>query len=105
MWRLVRSVWRLIDSWWRRDRVRASPREGRLLRLTPPRVLIVAGEAAQIARRSVRIDGGHPRVTYHCVTRAGCALLRVNAAEPAHGILWQTKHGTQRLHEEDIEVY
>src|SRR5262249_1574258 len=105
MWRLVRSVWRLIDSWLRGDRVRASPREGRLLRLTPPRVLIVAGEAAQIVRRSVRIDGGHPRVTYHCVTRAGRALLRVHPAESAHAILWQTKQGTLRLHEEDIDVY
>ncbi len=105
MWRLVRSVWHLLDSWWRRDRVRASPREGRLLRLTPPRVLIVAGEAAQIVRRSVRIHGGHPRVTYHCVTRAGCALLRVDLAEPAPAIAWRTKDGTRRLHEEDIEVY
>src|SRR5262249_46905017 len=104
MWRLVRSVWRLIDSWWRRGRVRASPGEGRLLGLTPPRVLIVAGEAAQIVRRSVRMDGGHPRVTYHCVTRAGCALLRVYLAEP-HAILWQNREGTQRLHEDDIEVY
>ena len=35
----------LVVSWWRTDRIRVSPCEGRLLRLTPGSIVFVAGEA------------------------------------------------------------
>ncbi len=36
---------RLLPAWWQADRVRASPREGRLLRIMPPCIVRISGTA------------------------------------------------------------
>lgn len=67
----------LIWSWWRRDKIRVSPAEGRLLRLQPPCYLRLLGETVEVrARRPLPGGGG---VSYECVgTEAiGVGELRV----------------------------
>ena len=49
----------LLRAWWHRDRVRPSPREGKLLRLAPGAILCVAGRTIEVHRRDViETDGG-----------------------------------------------
>src|SRR5688572_8054988 len=51
---LLVSIRNLIDSWWRVDRIRASPREGRLLRIEPGTIVTINGEMLEITERIIR---------------------------------------------------
>ena len=50
----------LVRSWWSVDRIRASPRAGRLLRLRPRSLISVQGRPAEVAHRqsSARVAQG-----------------------------------------------
>ena len=81
MWRVVRAAARLVHCWWHGDRVRASPREGKLLRLAPPCFVRLAGEPAAVVRRRV-VTGA---VVYSCDAAAGPyeLVVRPTGGEPA----------------------
>jgi hypothetical protein len=104
---LVSDLWRRVHSWWRRDRVRASPREGRLLGLAPPCLLLVAGQPAEVVRRTAtRLPSGGV-VRYDCLTRAGPALLevRLSAAHAACQVTWRQGRRARGLAEDEVEVF
>jgi len=97
-WRaLVRRVVHLLHSWWSGDRVRIAPAEGRLLRLKPPCLLLVADEPAQVCRRTVR----GRRVVYFCRTILGIGRLIIDRSE----VQWRQRRQVKRLHDSDIEVF
>ena len=77
MTRMFRDLARLLRSWWRCDRIRVAPREGRLLRLNPRDRLIVRGVAATIVRRTLKEIGGEPVVDYDCDSDTGRLVMRV----------------------------
>ena len=62
--KLARALRRLTQSWWQIDKLRASPDEGLLLRLTPPCYLRLAGETLEVFNRR-RLDD-HAGVAYDC---------------------------------------
>jgi len=104
---LVRGLWRLVQSWWRRDRIRVSSHEGRLLTLRQGCILVVRDDAAHVLERST---GGTPddrRVLYHCLTRNGAAQLEVHIGRQGNvnRIRWYARGLFRDLNEEDVEVY
>lgn len=66
---------RLLQWWWSCDRIRVSPREGRLLRLNPGDFLLIAGESACVLERRVAQESVH----YLCDTAYGDCDLEVGA--------------------------
>lgn len=71
------TLWQTLCDWWAHDRVRASPREGALLRLTPGSCLVIGGQSAVItARQAVETDGGM-RLLYTCDVGVGSGVLGV----------------------------
>jgi hypothetical protein len=106
VWRLVRRLGRLLHSWWRRDCIRVSPREGRLLALDPPCILIIGNDRVEVVARVRGPPGRQARVMYHCRVRAGPAELHVRMREGARGcdVCWRHQGDVRDLDEEDVEV-
>ena len=105
--RLLRSAWLAARWWWKVDRVRISPREGRLLRLEPPCLLRLGGLWAQVVGREVATGGAGPSVVYRLNADAGSAVLRV-ARRPgcrALSVHLRAGAGEESLPEEEIEVF
>ena len=94
---LVRRVVHLLHSWWRGDRVRIAPGEGRLLRLKPPCLLLIADQPAQVCRRTVR----GRRVIYFCRSVLGIGRLTIDR----FGVQWRRRRQVKQMHESDIEVF
>jgi hypothetical protein len=106
VWRLVRGLGRLLHSWWRRDCIRVSPREGRLLGLAPPCIVLINREVVEVLARVRSPPGGNARVTYHCRTRTGSAELhvRLDEGERSCHVHWRTSGQVRDLAEDDVEV-
>src|SRR3954466_11436517 len=92
---MVRYLARLLHCWWTTDRIRTSPRAGRLLRLGPGSFLLLAGEAAQVVAR--RAAGGH--VGYRCTTAGGDCEIRVS-----EGVVVVRGGAEQTLDPEQVEA-
>lgn len=107
MAQLLGSVWQLALSWWQTDRPRASPREGRLLRLAPPAILRIDERLFEVVSRTVGESAAGPFVTYACRCGEAMSELRVS---PAGSDFVASVHWTQggrevELSEDDVEVY
>lgn len=103
MWAELR---RLIRAWWSDDRIRVSPREGRLLRLEPGDVVVVRGCAAEIRARTERRELVPPRVCYDCARSTGTARLTVLAESGACGTVeWVTDDAAEPRDPEAIEPF
>lgn len=125
--RLLKDVARLVESWWQIDRVRISPREGRLLRLKPPCVVVVEDRPAEVLARTLgrgsatTIAGAAPSiaeqgsvaeqssisVVYECRSAAGACRLRLAVAPGGtlEAVYWTTDGRERRITEESVEVY
>lgn len=102
--RLIRDLCRLCSAWWRVDRVRVSVREGQMLRIKPPCLLLISGRLVQVRDR--RVDSSGSGVVYRCETHAGSGTLWVRPAPSTlHPLLhWQEGVSLQELSGEQIEV-
>jgi len=103
---LMRAV-RLLGSWWRADRVRISPCEGRLLRLCVPCIVRVGGRYVQVVRRRTGQTPGGPYVCYECEIEGGRGELWV---EPAGErcpprVIWREAGMVRTLTPDDVEVF
>ncbi|MBI4582691.1 MAG: hypothetical protein HY717_01465 [Planctomycetes bacterium] len=104
---LVRELGRLLETWWRADRVRASPAEGRLLRIAPPALLRVRGEPAEVRRRLAGASSAGPFVIYLCQNARGPCELRVRPVGPDYRptLLWVEAGKETGLDESEVEVW
>lgn len=102
--RLIRDLCRLCSAWWRVDRVRVSMREGRLLRLEPPCLLLISGRLVQVRER--RVDSSSVWVVYRCDGHAGRGTLAVKPAQSplCPRLRWQEGGSVRELSSEQIEV-
>jgi hypothetical protein len=99
---LVRQLWRLLHSWWRQDRIRLSPTEGRLLRLEQPCFLVIDGQPFEVVKRTLR-PSDKERVAVYAFRTSASELVVRQGLTPE--ILWQHQGVVRRLHETDIEVF
>ncbi|MEX2216808.1 MAG: hypothetical protein WD768_22025 [Phycisphaeraceae bacterium] len=104
---------RLLRWWWQADRVRISPREGRLLRLRPPCILRIGEAYVQVHRRCTGSLATGPYVLYECTIDSQPGQLIVSPGPPgAPGppsgsklIKWRLAGETQDLDADDVEVF
>lgn len=96
---------RLIRDWWRIDRVRISPCEGRLLRLQPGDLLRLEGMTLTVIARE--IDPDESGVRYRCEGEGLIGELWVGlvAARQADEVVWSREGCRWRLPAGEIEVY
>jgi hypothetical protein len=89
-----------LRLWARSDRIRASPREGRLLRLRPGACVRVGDAcAARVIAREVREcpgDGAAAEVRYTCQTATSEFHLHVCAGETGSLNVWLEPGGAER---------
>jgi len=104
---MIRSIVQLIHSTFQADRVRASPREGRLLRLWPPCIIKVRGRTVEVLRRIAGENATGPFVLHRCRTSTGPCELRVTPAGlgEAPSVEWIEDGREVPLSEEEVEVY
>jgi len=96
-----------VRSWWRVDRIRASPTEGRLLRLHPPCFVVIGGRSFEIAHRVVGQDAEGPFVDYQIDSQAGPArlLVRLIVETSQTVIRWIGPDGERSLLPQDVDVF
>jgi len=94
----------LVQAWWNKDRVRVSPREGRLLRVAVGSILFIEGERHQVLGRDT-IDTSHgPVIRYQCESaNAECELWVV--ATPIPTVLLVEDNDERELSNDDVEVW
>ena len=96
-----------LRSWWRVDRIRASPAEGRLLRLHPPCFVVIGGRSLEIAHRVVGQDAEGPFVDYNVHSPEGSArlLVRLIAETSQTVIRWIGPDGERSLEPCEVSVF
>lgn len=94
-------------SWWRVDRIRSSPVEGRLLRLQPPAYLVIDGKTIEVTRRVIGQDRDGAFVSYDCLENgsAGCLMVRLARDLGTLPIRWIGAYGERVLDERDVSVF
>ena len=104
---LSRSLLDLLRAWWRVDRIRVAPSDGRLLRLRPNGFVTIGGGTFEIARRVVGQDAGGPFVIYECQATGISAqlIVRLAAESQQTAIRWIGSDGERRLDERDVSVF
>src|SRR5204863_3725547 len=99
------STWRLFSWWARGDRIRVSPRDGRLLRLTRGCYVRVAGKPAKVMSRQIARCAEGLFVAYDCESAAGPFQLTVRHDDAAGAMLRVRSAGVDRaVDEADVEV-
>ena len=103
---LMRAV-RLLRSWWRADRVRLSPGEGRLLRLGAPCILRFGGRYVQVMRRRTGQTPGGPYVCYECEVdgQTGELWVEPTGERLPPRVAWREGGVVRVLAADEVEVF
>jgi hypothetical protein len=104
MWKLATALARLLHWWWRSDRIRAPPSEGRLLRLVPPCFLRIAGEPVEVVSRDVTFAGDRQLIMHRCQSEAGEFELAVRLKDGGPEVCMRRGGRDRLLAAEDVEV-
>src|SRR5215475_6028072 len=108
MQRLAKDLVQLIRSWWRADRLRISPREGRLLRISPPAIVRIGSQLFEVVSRTTGEGPAGPYVTYRCSSGdRSCNLLVELAGTSSIAAISLTRDNEEpvQIAEDDIEVF
>jgi hypothetical protein len=106
MHKLVIDFWKLTRSWWNVDRIRVSPREGRLLRLQPPCYLLIDGRPAEVLARTLAQGDSGWTVSYECRTADGDGNLTVRMiGDSTSDVVWTTDGVERLIASDEIEVF
>jgi hypothetical protein len=97
----------LFSRWWLADRPRASPREGRLLRIQPAAILRIGNHMTEVLRRAVGEDESGPYVIYHCQSgnQASELYLKPLGSQGHCTLRWTQGDLVRELTEDEIEVF
>lgn len=101
---LAADVASLFRAWWYRDRIRCSPREGKLLRLAPGAILCVAGRTIEVETRDVMEQNRGAILRYRCRDSDSRPELWVTF-QAIPKIVWSCGGEEQHLAVDDIEVW
>ncbi len=103
LWSQLRNLFR---AWWRVDRIRISPREGRLVQLASPCYLEHGGEFWLVESRAVGTSSTGSYVTYRCSAEGRHAVLTVTPARTGREqVLWIVNGERLAVSADDFEVY
>ncbi len=93
MLRLMRACWQLLADLWFVDRIRVSPVQGQLRRLSPETILIVDKAPYRICTRRIAWRRGRSCLEYSCHGHTERALLRVFSSvnHSSERVEWQTR--------------
>ncbi len=107
MHRLWTALWNLICGFWKVDRIRISPREGLLLRLSNKSIVVIDQQPLQIRSRKIVAEGESAGVEYWCDGKDGPSLLRVTQSGSGlqATVQWATRKGCRNYRADQIEVY
>ncbi len=102
-----RAIFRLAQSWWRADRVRVAAREGRILRLRPPAVILLAERQVEVHARSVIHGELGTLVVYDCQTSTGPAQIRATifGADVWPSVQWIENQRALDIAAADLEIW
>src|SRR6187401_1548671 len=101
---LVSTFWTILTRWWRTDRIRVSPRDGELFRMTPDAVVIIRGVLFRnVSRRIVSLPGG-AAIVYDCDSERKRCQLQVEPAALRRLTLIEGESETV-LAEDDLEFF
>ena len=102
-WRELVRCWR---AWWRVDRIRVSPQEGRLLRLPLPCIAVIEGRPVELMRRATGHRAGGAYVRYEGRTAHGdCALTVTPLAGAVVRLSWHDGAAGREISQAACEVY
>lgn len=96
---------RLLRSFWRVDRIRTSPADGRLLRLQPPCILVVDGRPMEMVARTLVHAAEGTTVSYVCRLGQDEGRLTVPVAGGSTAVVWTTYGVERRLTADQVEVF
>ena len=104
---LFQTMLDCLRSWWRVDRIRSSPTEGRLLRLQPPAFLLIDGRTIEVTRRVIGQDRDGAFVSYDCLENGstGRLMVRLAADLGTLPVRWIGTGGERVLDERDVSVF
>ncbi len=109
---MMRSLIDLAQAWWRCDRIRVRPSEGRLFRLRPGTVLcfsnapLTAPTRAEVVALRREQHVARPTVCYFCRTSQGEGELLVTSGEGRRPVIdWLSDDESFEVHADDIEVF
>ncbi len=107
MHRVWTALCHLICGFWKVDRIRVSPREGLLLRLSNQSIVVIDQKPLQIKTRKVIAAGESVCVEYGCDGEDGPSLLRViqSGLDLQPEVQWETGNGCNRYRPDQLEVY
>ena len=104
---MFQTLGRLVDLWWRSDRIRSSPSEGRLLRLKSGDLLQIGPIQAEVLTRSVIDSDSGSLLCLICDTANGSAELSIDltAIGNTTSIVWKQGEELRQMSEVEIEVW
>lgn len=104
---MIRAFLDCLRAWWRVDRIRASPRDGSLLRLSPHCLVVIGRQSFEIAHRIVGQDADGPFVDYDLRGDDGSArlLVRLIVETSQTLIRWIGPDGERPLDETEVAVF
>lgn len=109
---MMRDLIDLVLTWWKCDRIRVRPSEGRLFRLRPGAVLCFSHSpdaprvSAEVVARRVSRDPDRPRVVYDCrESQSEGELMVTRDCEPEPTVEWFVDGQVFELRADDIEVF
>lgn len=103
---MIRELFQLVQSAVCRDRIRVPPSDGRLLRLSPPCVLMIGTETVSIVGRTVGSRKGRPCVRYELESQRSTGTLVVELQQNLRcEITLEASSIHQPIAEDDIVVF
>lgn len=108
---MFRSTWQdfseKIRTWWICDRIRVSPREGRLLRIQVGDLLTICGSDFEVIERSTVLSETGQLLQLTCRTESGFAMLVVEVNQHLiHQTATLTQFGIQQtIDADDVQIW
>ncbi|MGR9108759.1 MAG: hypothetical protein ACU843_17720 [Gammaproteobacteria bacterium] len=98
-----------LKQWWRSDRIRISPGEGRLLRIAAPCILEIDGERWFVEFRESLRDEYGPSISYRCRDEKDReSEIRVSPSSHTgsrNEVLWTRDGQVRWLDESEVGIY
>lgn len=107
--RMLTAISRLVRGWWRVDKVRISPQEGRLLGLQPPCYLHIGEQTVEVIARQALVEDSACAVIYHCKgeqEQEQCELrVELTGLRQLPHVQWSVGSDVRELSVDEIEIF